>query len=463
MVFDKIAIRRLHKLCVLIVALFVLGGCATLDLNPLRIPDDLTGIQTKKVGDVAISVAILTDEQARTHFGANLGKSGLQALWISVRNGSPYNLWFIRNTVDPDFYSADEAAMLLKNQIPRGEFEHIRQYYRDESIRILMRSEMITEGFVFLPRAVGGRYVDIRLAQDAFQADIQRQTVVVGTVSASANSYLEVRAGFALPLPDGDFDYERLDTEKTYGGMPLPDLDIYELRRALEDLPCCATEALGEENGDPLNIVIVGEATDVLNSLSRSGWSFTHRITLRSIRRVVGAAISDASYPVAPVSSLYAFGRKQDFALQRARESITQRNHMRLWLAPFLHEGRQVWIGQVSRDIGIKLSLKSPSVTTHIIDPEIDLTREYLFHSLLAEGFVKRFGFVTGAFAATRSDPAYNLTGDPYFSDGLRLVIILSADPIQYNEVNNLLWEQAVPPTTEGQTKAADKNVRPIN
>ncbi|GJL73761.1 MAG: hypothetical protein NMNS01_29600 [Nitrosomonas sp.] len=463
MVLDKIAIRRLHKLCVLIVALFVLGGCATLDLNPLRIPDDLTGIQTKKVGDVAISVAILTDEQARTHFGANLGKSGLQALWISVRNGSPYNLWFIRNTVDPDFYSADEAAMLLKNQIPRGEFEHIRQYYRDESIRILMRSEMITEGFVFLPRAVGGRYVDIRLAQDAFQADIQRQTVVADTVSTRANSYLEVRAGFALPLPDGDFDYERLDTEKTYGGMPLPDLDIYELRSALEDLPCCATEALGEENGDPLNIVIVGEATDVLNSLSRSGWSFTHRITLRSIRRVVGAAISDASYPVAPVSSLYAFGRKQDFALQRARESIAQRNHMRLWLAPFLHEGRQVWIGQVSRDIGIKLSLKSPSVTTHIIDPEIDLTREYLFHSLLAEGFVKRFGFVTGAFAATRSDPAYNLTGDPYFSDGLRLVVILSADPIQYNEVNNLLWEQVVPPTTEGQTKAADKNVRPIN
>lgn len=408
-------------------------------------------------------MAILTDEQARAHFAVDLGKGGLQALWISVRNGSPYNLWFVRNTVDPDFYSADEAAMLLKNQIPKGEFERIRQYYRDESIRVLMRPGMVTEGFVLLPRAVGGRYVDIRLAQDAFQADIQRQTAVAGIDSTSANSYLEVRAGFALPLPDGDFDYERLDTERTYGGVTLPNLDNRELRAALQDLPCCATDALGEEKGDPLNIVIVGEATDVLNSLSRSGWSFTHRITLGSIRRVVGAAISDVNYPVAPVNSLYAFGRKQDFALQRARESISQRNHMRLWLAPFLHESRQVWIGQVSRDIGIKLTLKSPSVTTHIIDPEIDLTREYLFHSLLAEGFVNRFGFVTGASAATRSDPAYNLTGDPYFSDGLRLVVILSADPVPYNEVNNLLWEQAVPPTTEGQSEAAEKNVRPIN
>ena len=326
-----------------------------------------------------------------------------------------------------------------------------------------MKSEMITEGFVLLPKAVGGRYVDIRLAQDAYQADIQRQTVAEATVSTRASSYLEVRSGFALPLPDGEFDYERLDTENTYGDMTLPNLDTRELRSALEDLPCCGTNAQGEGNGDPLNIVLVGEATDVLNSLSRSGWSFTHRITLGSIRRVVGAAISDTSYPVAPVSSLYAFGRKQDFALQRARESISQRNHMRLWLAPFLHEGRQVWVGQVSRDIGIKLTLQSPTVTTHIIDPEVDLTREYLFDSLLAEGFVDRFGFVKGAPAATRLEPAYNLTSDPYFSDGLRLVVILSPDTVSYDEVSNLLWEQSTPPTIEGQTEAAEKNVRPIN
>jgi hypothetical protein len=149
----------------------------------------------------------------------------VQALWVSIRNGSPYSLWFIRNTVDPDFYSADEVALLLKKQIPSREFERIRQYYRDESIRVLMKSGMITEGFVLLPKAVGGRYVDIRLAQDAYQADIQRQTVAEATtVSTEANHYLEVRAGFALPLPDGEFDYERLDTENTYGDMTLPNL-----------------------------------------------------------------------------------------------------------------------------------------------------------------------------------------------------------------------------------------------
>ena len=42
---------------------------------------------------------------------------------------------------------------------------------------------------------------------------------------------------------------------------------------------------------------------------------------------------------------------------------------MRLWLAPFRFEDRPVWIGQVSRDIGVKITPKSPTLTTHVIDP----------------------------------------------------------------------------------------------
>ncbi len=141
------------------------------------------------------------------------------------------------------FILADEVALLLKKQIPSREFERIRQYYRDESTRVLMKSGMITESFVLLPKAVGGRYVEIRLAQDAYQADIQRQTVAEATVSAKANHYLEItRAGFALPLPDGEFDYERLDTENTYGDKTLPNLNTGHLITALEELPCCGTD-----------------------------------------------------------------------------------------------------------------------------------------------------------------------------------------------------------------------------
>ncbi len=444
--------------------MLALAGCAT-TFEPQRLvaPDELRDVRSKAIGEVGVSVSILTDEQARRHFGVDLARHGVQALWMSVRNGSERRLWFIRNMLDPDFYSAEEVALLVQGDVPKDARQQLRQLFRDESIRAQLAPRTVTEGFMFLPRVEGGRYVDIRLQGDAYQEDGQKHDAIASAGTSAARSPRELRFDFALPLPDGDFDYERLDTSRIYGNTPLPDLTANELRSTLEQLPCCAMDADGQREGDPLNFVLVGESADVLNSLSRSGWSFTHRIDFRTVRREVGAAIGGTSYPVAPVSSLYVFGRKQDVALQRARRSIAQRNHLRLWLAPFRFENRPVWIGQISRDIGVKVTPKSPTLTTHIIDPQVDATREYLFHSLIAEGFVDRFGFVKGSAAGTPSEPRLNLTGDPYHSDGMRLVVILSAEPVPPDQIRSLRWEQSAAPIAEGQSEAARRNVRPID
>jgi hypothetical protein len=135
---------------------------------------------------------------------------------------------------------------------------------------------------------------------------------------------------------------------------------------------------------------------------------------------------------------------------------------MRLWLAPYRFENHPVWIGQVSRDIGVKLTPKSPTLTTHVIDPQVDATREYLLDSLIAEGFVDRFGFVKGSGSGTPSQPRLNLTGDPYHSDGMRLVVVLASDPVPPDQIRSLLWEQSAPPIAEGQGQAAERGVRPI-
>jgi LssY C-terminus len=364
--------------------------------------------------------------------------------------------------LDPDFYSAAEVALLVQEEVPGDARAQLAQALRDESIRSQLAPRTITEGFMFLPRVEGGRYVDIRLQGDAYLLEMGQIREGAVEEASTAAPPRELRFDFALALPDGDFDYERLDTARIYPGDSLPDLDVDQLRSTLEQLPCCATDADGEGEGDPLNFVIVGEVADVLNSLSRSGWSFTHRIDFRTVRREIGAAVAGSAYPVAPVSSLYVFGRKQEVALQRARRSIAQRNHMRLWLAPYRFEGRPVWIGQISRDIGVKVTPKSPTLTTHIIDPEVDTTREYLLHSLITEGFVDRFGFVKGSAAGTPSQPRVNLTGDPYHSDGLRLVVILSVEPVPPDQIRSLLWEQSAAPFAEGQSEAASRNVRPI-
>jgi hypothetical protein len=375
--------------------------------------------------------------QARSHFGVDLARFGVQAVWLRVRNGSPWRLRLMRGAIDADVYSADEAAFLVRKEVPKADFERLRQHFRDESIRILLAPQTLNEGFVLVPRAEGGRYVDVQLHSP-------------GRL---------LRYGFALPLPDGDFDYERLDSTRIYAGRELPDLDAAGLRAALEKLPCCTTDAEGRNEGDPLNVVIVGDKSVTLAALSRSGWSFTHRINLRSVRREVGAAIAGAAYPVAPVSPLYALGRKQDFAMQRARNTITRRNHMRLWLAPFRFEGREVWFGQISRDVGIKLTPKSPTLTTHVIDPAVDEARAYLLQTLFTHDVVDRFAFVKGAAAAPRAAPRANLTGDAYYSDGMRLVVVLAQHTVTPAQIGAYDWEQPEGPIAEGQSDDARKPV----
>ena len=92
----------------------------------------------------------------------------------------------------------------------------------------------------------------------------------------------------------------------------------------------------------------------------------------------------------------------------------------------------------------------------------MDTTREYLLHSLIAEGFVDRFGFVKGSGAGTPGEPRVNLTGDAYYSDGMRLVLILATEPVRPEQVRSLRWEQSAAPIAEGQSEAAQRNVRPI-
>jgi hypothetical protein len=179
----------------------------------------------------------------------------------------------------------------------------------------------------------------------------------------------------------------------------------------------------------------------MMSSMSECGWSFTHRIDGTTVRRMISAALRGNPYLTAPVSSLYVFGRKQDVAFQRARSNLSQRNHLRLWRAPFTVESRPVWIGQVSRDIGIRLTSKSPTLTTHVIDPMVDESRQFVLESLLYRFRISHFGFSRATAPIYPSQPEKNLTGDNYFTDGLRLVVFLSQSPVSSEKVKNLGWD----------------------
>jgi LssY C-terminus len=130
--------------------------------------------------------------------------------------------------------------------------------------------------------------------------------------------------------------------------------------------------------------------------------------------------------PHGPVSDLRLFGRAQDLALQKAREVVAERNHLRLWLAPVTWRGQPVVVGQISRDVGIKLSGRLWPPTTHEVDPDVDAARFQLMQDMLASERVARLGFGPGVGAAPRDAPRHNAEHDPYFTDGLRAIFVLA-------------------------------------
>ena len=427
---DSRRVRHRQPSAVLLLLALMASACARFEPQPLPTPP-VAGVATSaERHGVTVSAVVLTDEQARQHYGVDLASRGVQATWLRVRNDSPARYWFLVAAFDPDYYAPNEAAYLFRSGLVGAAEERLAAHFRAEAMPLLVESGEVVDGYLLAPRQEGGRYVNVELVGHAER----------------------LRFGFALPIENEGFDFEDVAPYALYADKPTPDLDASALRERLRELPCCAADAAGEGEGDPLNVVMVGSRSEVFAALARSGWAFTHRIDLRSIGRLLGAAIAGTPYPVAPVSPLHLFERTQDVSLQRARTAIAQRNHMRLWLAPFRYQGRAVWVGQVSRDIGVKLTTKSPSLTTHVIDPQIDETREYLLQSLLVHHTVERFGFVGGVGATAAGAPHHNLTGDPYYTDGLRLVVVLARGLVPPENARNLHWREIGDPVRRSAT-----------
>ena len=198
-------------------------------------------------------------------------------------------------------------------------------------------------GFVFTHREGG-----LKLFEVGFETD--RQTL---------------RFRFVLPVGGSSYAIEKVDFGSIYPPGTVEAVDLAALREKLAQLRCCTTNKAGNANGDPLNIVVVGRGIDALFAFIERGWRLDEPFDLHSIYRTIRAFLFGSEYLNAPVSPLYVFGRQQDVALQKARDTVSQRNHLRLWLAPFTIDGLQVWVGQISRDIGIKLTTQSWYLTTH--------------------------------------------------------------------------------------------------
>ena len=379
----------------------------------------MSRVDVRQQGAVTVRAAVLTDDESRRYFGASLADHGIQAIWLGVDNASESQLEFLPIVTDPEYFSEAEVEQLLHVWWRGSVNASIRAAVAEAPMPDIIPQRHAAAGFIFTHREGG-----LKLFSVGFETGSE-----------------ELLFRFAFPVPGGSYAIEKVDFSNIYPLGSVEDIDLTTLRERLAKLACCTTNKSGSDNGDPLNIVVVGRGLDALFSFIGRGWRLDEPFDLHSVYRTIRAFLFGSEYLNAPVSPLHVFGRPQDVALQKARNTVSLRNHLRLWLAPFTVGGQQVWVGQISRDIGIKLTTQVWYLTTHRISPAVDQDRFYLLQDLIMSGAVSRFGFVQGVGASSMPDPRFNLGGDPYLTDGLRLVLFLGTPRRAFDQIEFLDWE----------------------
>jgi len=182
--------------------------------------------------------------------------------------------------------------------------------------------------------------------------------------------------------------------------------------------------------GDPINLVFVGTKNQIVHSFQQVGWLLPDPITPQTSAKIAADSLAHRSYPTAPVSNLYVFGRVQDLAFEKPTNDVQNRGHIRIWKTDTLIGGQPVWVGAASYDSGIELS-GTNHLPTHHIAPTVDLERNTVGADLEKTGLAKEEA--DAAFTPPILS-ARNGGGDYYASDGDVLVINYTQAPIPLHQ-----------------------------
>ncbi len=416
--------RTTVRLSLLLVIALIGQGCATTEPGTEQYPPYQERAQTEVQGDLSVTVAVPTAEETKTIYGVDLAEKLIQSVWIKVRNDTAVPYWFLSSGLDPNYFSSSEGAYAF--HAASDEANHaLDERFDSLQFRNPIMPGASVSGFLLTNLDEGFKAVDIDLIA---RGDFKSFT-------------------FAPRDPTFKSAGSSIDFDRLYSSDELVHVDKEDrLRALLEQLPCCATNADGTENGDPLNLVLIGARSDLVSAFVRRQWHPTEIIHAESIWRTVISFLQGSRYRYSPISPLYVYGRPQDGSAQKARSTIHERNHARFWLSPIRFQGKDVWVGQISRDIGIKFTFKSPTISTHVIDPDVDEARRYLVEDLAYSQALHRIGYVKGVGEVLRDAPRTNLVDDPYYTDGLRVVMFFDSRAYTLSDLDFVDWER--PPST---------------
>jgi hypothetical protein len=374
-----------------------LAGCATWQAPSGH---DDKALREREVSDthhdVRVGATVLSREDSKRLYGANINGTKVQPLWVEVHNGTSQALWLLRSGTDPDYLSPDEVAWSLHTMLGGSTNRSMDEYFRKLAFSNPIPPGATQSGILFTNPDRGVKLVNI----DLF------------------GSHTLIPFSLFLRVPDVTMDPQLAQVPFPYAATAIRDCpDLVSLRAAIERLPCCGTDETGTVQADPLNAVGVGQFTDIGAALVR-----------RHYRR--DARESDLAQRV--------FGREPDFVMRKQAQAGAPSTWIRGWLAPFRFQGQPVYVAQVGRPVGGRFA---PRSETHLkLHENVDEARNLLIQDLMYSGGLDKLGFAYGVGEASPARPRATLDGATYYTDGLRAVVFFTTRPRSLSDVDLLDW-----------------------
>ena len=385
-----------HPASILIFALlFCLAGCGgrayVYDESPLA--GLRAAAETQSDDGVTVRAAVPGRDDTEALFGVDMYAEGIQPVWIEVTNNLERNARYAPVSTDRDYYSPLEIAWKFRGGYSdEGEFELQKRLYLGAMPRYIPPGET-RSGFVFTHLDNGAK---------GFNVDVH----------SLGETHLFT---FLLRVPGFTPDYANVDFAKMYEESQIRRLDDEGAYTALQNMRCC-TRTEGGEDILPINVVLVASGDEILRSLLRSGWIETAAGETNSRR------------------DEYFFGRPQDGVFRYETLDKGSSYELRLWFSPVFANGERVWLGQVRHYFRVGGAIRRE-------DADIDNARNFAAQKFVYGQAVERIAWFQGTAVVPVSSFWDQLIGEPYFTDGMRLVLWLTGDPVAAQDIEFVPWD----------------------
>lgn len=381
---------------------FALAGCATWQ-EPVTPSDASLRARAVTAAErgVRVAAAVLSAKESLGMLGARVQEGDIQPVWIEVQNNTSQPLWLLRTGTDPDYFSPLEVAWSLHAPLGFSANARIDHHFQALAFRNPVMPGATRSGLVYSNPQPRTKLLNIDL--------LGEKTLIPFTLF--------------LPVPDDATGEAGGGTE---GLFSYPESGITEykdlapLRAALEKLPCCAARAGESREGDPVNVIIVGDLRDIAAAMVR-----------RHYRR--NARPFDMTQQV--------FGRGPDAVLRKEAQAGAPATWLRVWLAPLRFEGRPVYLAQVGRPVGGRFAPRNAD--TLELHDDVDEARNLLIQDMIYSGGLERLGFLRRTVAGSGTD-------------GLRAVLFFGTRPLSLSDVEILEWIPYVSAPTGSVAEASN-------